>query len=129
MAGNFENVPVLNYSLIRSGHKDEFISELRNALINVGFLYLSSPPVDQDTVNSLLAYIPRLFDLSQEKKDAIRMSNSQHFLGYSRLGSELTKGATDQREQFDFATLHECKWKQGDPEYMRLWGNPQVRRR
>lgn len=46
--------------------------------------------------------------------------------GYSSLGSELTKGAVDQREQFDFGTPYECKWKPGDPDYLKLWGPPQV---
>ena len=54
------------------------------------------------------------------------MANSEHFLGYSRLGAELTKGKVDQREQFDFATRHVCRWKEGDPEYYRLWGPSQV---
>ena len=71
----------------------------------------------------LLSYVPKLFDLPQEKKDAIWMENSQHFLGYTRLGSELTKGKTDQREQFDFATEYECRWKPGDPEYKKLHGS------
>ena len=34
------------------------------------------------------------------------MANSEHFLGYSSLGKELTKGTIDQSEQFDLAT----KW-------------------
>jgi len=55
------------------------------------------------------------------------MANSPHFLGYSRLGAEMTKGAVDQREQFDIATPLEDRWKPGDPEYIRLWGPSQVR--
>lgn len=54
------------------------------------------------------------------------MANSEHFLGYSRLGAELTKGAVDQREQFDFATRHVSRWRKGDPDHYRLWGPPQV---
>lgn len=127
MASNFESIPVLDYSLLTTGRKTEFIAQLRHALINVGFLYLSNSPVDRATIDTLVSYAPRLFEISQAQKDAIRMSNSQHFLGYSRLGAELTKGATDQREQFDFATLHECAWQPGDPEYLKLWGNAQVR--
>ena len=126
MAGNFSSVPVLDYSLIASGKKDEFISQLRHALINVGFLYLANPPVDKQVIETVVEYTPKLFEIPQEDKDAIKMANSQHFLGYSRLGTELTKGATDQREQFDFATRHQCRWKEGDPEYLKLWGSAQV---
>lgn len=53
------------------------------------------------------------------------MANSPHFLGYSRLGAEFTKGKTDYREQFDFATPHETQWRPGAPEYLRLWGPSQ----
>ncbi|KAF8989788.1 iron/ascorbate oxidoreductase [Cyathus striatus] len=72
-----------------------------------------------------VSYIPQLFALPQEEKNKIQMKNSPHFLGYSRLGSELTKGQVDQREQFDFATKHVCRWREGDPDYLRLWGPPQ----
>ena len=54
------------------------------------------------------------------------MQNSQHFLGYSRLGTELTKGATDQREQFDFASPHKNTWTPGSPEFLKLWGDSQA---
>ena len=127
MAGNFESIPILDYTLVSTDREDEFILQLRHAIINVGFLYLQNPPVDKEVVDALLSFVPKLFALPQEKKDAIRMANSQHFLGYSKLGSELTKGATDQREQFDFATDHNCQWKPGDPDYLRLWGQSQVR--
>ena len=126
MAANFDSVPILDYNLVHSGHKQQFILKLRNAAINVGFLYLANPPVDKQVIQTVVEYAPKLFEIPQEEKDAIKMANSQHFLGYSRLGTELTKGATDQREQYDFATRHQCRWKEGDPEYLRLWGSAQV---
>ena len=43
------------------------------------------------------------FALPQERKDALRMTNSPHFLGYSPLGVEHTRGVVDQREQSDLA--------------------------
>jgi len=120
---DFSSVPLLDYSLINSPEgKIKFLDQLRHALINVGFLYLANHPVSQTDVDSLIGYIPKLFALPQEAKDKIRMANSEHFLGYSRLGAELTKGAVDQREQFDFATKHVSRWKEGDPDYYRLWG-------
>jgi len=126
---DFSNIPVLDYSLISSshpGHREVFISQLRYALINVGFLYLKNHTVPQSIVDQLIDFIPGLFDLPQEAKDKIRMQNSQHFLGYSRLGTELTKGQVDRREQYDFATVHKCRWQKGDPDYYRLWGECQV---
>ena len=127
-ATDFSSVPILDYSLLNSPlDRTSFISQLRHALVNVGFLYLSNHPVSQANIDLLISYIPKLFALPQEAKEKIRMIHSQHFLGYSRLGAELTKGAVDQREQFDFATKHACQWKEGDPEYLRIWGPSQVR--
>ncbi|KAL7281369.1 hypothetical protein ACG7TL_004679 [Trametes sanguinea] len=126
-SGNFSSVPILDWSLLstKEGHA-KFIEQLRHALINVGFLYLANPPVAREDIDALIAYTPRLFDLPQEEKESIRMANSPHFFGYTRLGAELTKGKTDQREQFDFGTPYESQWKPGDPEYLRLWGPAQA---
>ena len=127
MAASFSSIPILDWSLLSNseGHT-KFVEQLRYALINVGFLYLSNPPVDREDMDALIQYTPRLFDLPQEDKERIIMANSPHFFGYSRLGAELTKGLTDQREQFDFGTPYENQWKPGDPEYLKLWGPPQV---
>ncbi|KAJ3504536.1 hypothetical protein NLJ89_g7883 [Agrocybe chaxingu] len=123
---DFSAVPALDYSLSSdANHKPKFLAQLRHALIDVGFLYLSNHPVSQPDIDLLISYIPKLFALPQEAKDKIRMVNSEHFLGYSRFGAELTKGAVDQREQFDFATRHICRWEEGDPEHYKLWGPPQ----
>lgn len=55
------------------------------------------------------------------------MHNSEHFFGYNRLGSEFTRGARDLREQFDFGVDFENDWAPGKPDYLRMWGNAQVR--
>lgn len=128
MGGEFTSIPFLDYTLIASGRKEEFVAQLRNAVVNVGFMYLAHPPVDRAVVSRLLELTPKLFDIPQAKKDALRMANSPHFLGYSKLGVELTKGATDQREQFDFATQFDADaWSPGEPDFLRLQGESQVR--
>ncbi|TFK90634.1 Clavaminate synthase-like protein [Polyporus arcularius HHB13444] len=123
---SFSSIPILDYSLLSTpeGHA-KFVEQLRHALIHVGFLYLANPPVSREDMDALIEYTPRLFDLPQEEKEKIRMANSPHFFGYSKLGAELTRGQTDQREQFDFGTLYDNQWKPGDPEYLKLWGPPQ----
>ena len=93
----------------------------------MGFLYLSNHPVSQADTDLLIDYIPKIFALPQEAKEKIALVHSPHFFGYSRLGSELTKGVVDRREQFDFGTKLECRWKEGDPDYLRLPGPSQVR--
>lgn len=129
---DFTSIPILNYVLLSSPDtRPVFIRQLQNALINVGFLYLenATPVPDRAQLfDEVIAYLPRIFALPQERKDAMRMVNSPCFLGYSRLGVERTGGAADQREQFDFATPFEnaCVPGRQQPEYVRLWGPNQV---
>ena len=131
MATNFSSIPILDYGQLKSPEtRPQFISQLLNALTNVGFFYLSNTPVlNSDIIDKLIDYTPKFFDLPQEEKERIRMVHSQHFFGYSRFGAELTKGKVDQREQFDIGTpldKVEGRWKPGDPEYLKLWGHSQV---
>ncbi|KZT42521.1 iron/ascorbate oxidoreductase [Sistotremastrum suecicum HHB10207 ss-3] len=122
---DFSSIPVLDWSLSQGPQKPLFLSQLRHAIINVGFLYLKNHSVPASLVNKVKDYSPKFFDIPQEKKDKLRMANTPHFLGYSRFGAEVTKGEIDQREQLDFATEYECKYKEGDPEYVKLWGPSQ----
>ena len=128
MATNFSEVPVLDYSLLSNpSTRQRFIDELQNALINIGFFYLSNAPVRKEDVAAVVAYAPKFFDLPPDEKERIRMVHSPHFFGYSRFGAEFTRGEVDQREQFDFGTKYENKWVPGEPDYKRLWGSSQVR--
>lgn len=127
MASNFSSIPILDYSFVSDPkRRPEFIAQLQNALINVGFLYLANPPVAKEDIDAVIAYAPKLFDIPQNAKEDIQMVKSPHFFGYSKFGAELTKGAVDQREQYDFGTPYETIWKPGDPEFLRLWGPVQV---
>jgi len=133
---DFTSIPILNYALLSSPDtRTFFIRQLQHALVDVGFLYLenTSPVVvPPGLFDEVIAYLPRIFALPQERKDALRMVNSPCFLGYSRLGVERTGGAADQREQFDFATPFENDHHRvvpagsGLPEYVCLWGPSQV---
>lgn len=124
---DFSSVPVLDYALAKDPEtRLGFLNQLRTALINVGFLYLSNPPVSQDVTNLVIGYAPKLFAFPQEKKDKLSMRNNPHFLGYTRMSAEYTKGKADQREQYDFATAYECQWAPGAPEHLKLWGPAQV---
>ncbi|TCD64837.1 hypothetical protein EIP91_003585 [Steccherinum ochraceum] len=126
MAANFSSVPILDYSLSRNPDtRPEFVRQLRHALIYVGFLYLSNTTVAREDIDAVIDYCPRVFDIPDEAKLKVRMANSPHFFGYSKLGAELTKGQTDQREQYDFGTPYEYQYHPGQPEYAKLWGPSQ----
>ncbi|KAJ5884745.1 Oxoglutarate/iron-dependent dioxygenase [Penicillium taxi] len=104
-ASSFTSIPVLDFSQTQSSStKTAFIASLREALINVGFFYIQNPPISSDIQSDITRNALALFDLSLEKKIDIEMVNSPHFLGYSRLGAEITAYKSDYREQFDFAT-------------------------
>ncbi|KAL5333532.1 hypothetical protein BJX70DRAFT_392121 [Aspergillus crustosus] len=102
---SFTAIPVLDYSQSISAHtKPAFLANLRNALVNVGFFYLTNAPIAPEIRQNVIKKCKAIFDLPLEKKLEIEMVNSKHFLGYSRLGAEITARKQDYREQFDFAT-------------------------
>ncbi|KAE8153113.1 hypothetical protein BDV25DRAFT_127452 [Aspergillus avenaceus] len=118
MAANtpsFTKIPILDYSLSTSPTtKLQFLSDLRNALINVGFFYLINAPISPETQQNVIQKGMEIFDLPLEKKLEIEMINSKHFLGYSQLGAEITARKQDYREQFDAGP--------GEPLYRNIRG-------
>ncbi|KAL4070225.1 hypothetical protein V8B97DRAFT_2007856 [Scleroderma yunnanense] len=127
MATNLPTIPVLDLAVLSDDTKrPEFIALLRYALIDVGFLYLKNHSVPQELIDRVCEYVPRLFNIPQEEKDKLLMINSPHFMGFSRLRTELTGGFIDHREQFDFGTTYETRWKPGiTPDHWGLWGPSQ----
>ncbi|KAL2788523.1 hypothetical protein BJX66DRAFT_327080 [Aspergillus keveii] len=102
---SFTTIPILDYAASTSAAtKSAFLADLRNALVNVGFFYLVNAPIAPSIRENLVKKCKTLFELPLEKKLEIEMVNSKHFLGYSRLGAEITARKQDFREQFDFAT-------------------------
>lgn len=78
-----------------------FLAALKDAIVNVGFFYLKNAGVPSELYQALSEQSSALFNLPLEKKLEIEMVNSKHFLGYSRLGQEITALKNDYREQFD----------------------------
>ncbi|KAI1270883.1 putative hyoscyamine 6-dioxygenase [Xylaria sp. FL0933] len=119
----FESIPTIDLSL--ANHPDTrpaLLEDLRHALIDVGFLYVSNHGVPSPVISDLVDALPALFSLDEEAKRAVALENSPHFLGYSGVGSENTGGAIDLREQFEFATELSATWREGLPLYERLRG-------
>ena len=84
--------------------RELLLEQLRDALFNIGFLYISNHGVPEATIAELTGLMPALFNLSDARKAGLSKLNSPHFLGYSGLAEETTQGKRDFREQFDFAT-------------------------
>ncbi|RPB25227.1 Clavaminate synthase-like protein [Terfezia boudieri ATCC MYA-4762] len=105
MSSSFQSVPVLDYSLsLSSDTKPGFLEQLQYALLEVGFLYIKNTNIDDELIQKVISLGKAFFDLPEEEKLRLEMKNSPHFLGYSRLGNEITKHKTDWREQIDLAT-------------------------
>lgn len=95
---------------------------LREAAHEVGFFFLTGHGVPVALVDRLLDAARRLFALPQADKDAIAMTRSPHFRGYTRLGGELTRGEVDWREQIDVGPQRPSIGGPGKPDYLWLQG-------
>ena len=104
---SFEKVPILDLSKARSpATKQSFLDELRHALLEVGFLYISNTGIDTNLIGNVITQGKAFFDLPEEKKLEIEMKNTKSFLGYNKLGMEITRFKVDWREQVDMSTPH-----------------------
>ena len=98
----FTSVPVLDYAESASpSTRPVFLKALKAAIVNVGFFYLKNTGVPDEVQSEFTEQSIALFNLPLEKKLEIEMVNSKHFLGYARLGQEVTALKNDYREQFD----------------------------
>ena len=106
------SIPILDLSWARSPtQKPHLLEQLRSALFDVGFLYITNHNVPQSTIDNLTSRLPALFNLPEEKRAALGKLNSPHFLGYNGFAEEVTLGKKDLREQFDFATELPAVWQ------------------
>lgn len=101
-------IPILNLlDAFNPDLRDKFLFDMRHSVINTGFFVLtgfsSYGPTEQD-FDELTVEARKLFASTDDIKDEISMVNSPHFLGYTRLGSEITAKKQDWREQIDLAT-------------------------
>ncbi|MFC8409835.1 isopenicillin N synthase family dioxygenase [Arthrobacter sp. NPDC057259] len=122
---SLESLPVLDYSRLNAGPEEasRFRDELRDAMHNVGFLYLSGHGIPQDLVDAMLETSRRFFDLPEEQKLAVENIHSPQFRGYTRMGAELTDRAVDWREQIDIGVERPAvEPGDGVADYWRLEG-------
>ena len=130
---SFDAVPVLDLSRADDASaKPAFLDDLRQALLQVGFLYIRNGGIDPALTEDVVTNCRAFFDLPDEAKLAVEMKNAGSFLGspptctltpwppplrprpgliaaapgYSRLGNETTAHRTDFREQLDLSTPH-----------------------
>ncbi|KAF2225308.1 hypothetical protein BDZ85DRAFT_91654 [Elsinoe ampelina] len=119
---SFDTIPILDLSLARGeATKPAFLKDLRFALLEVGFFYIKGTGIPDDLIHDVIRLGKNFFDLPEDKKLAVEMKNKPSFLGYSKLGLEVTRFKVDWREQIDLSTPHAPPGPQ-DPLYYNLLG-------
>jgi isopenicillin N synthase-like dioxygenase len=100
-----KKIPVLDLKFANdTAKRGLLLDQLRDALFNVGFLYICNHGVSEEVIGSLSSKLPTLFHLPPERKRELSKTNSPQFLGFSDFAQETTQGKLDLREQYDIAT-------------------------
>ena len=83
----FTEIPILPLpQALDPATKPQFLDSLRDALLNVGFLYLSETGLPDQLVKDVIEQCHAFFEkLPQEEKEKIEMKNQKSFLGWSRV--------------------------------------------
>lgn len=116
-------LPVLDLRRRHGDDRQTFLTELRRAARDVGFFVVTGHGVAPELETSLDDAVRRFFALPVAERLAIENTGSPHFRGYSRVGTELTAGRADQREQIDVGPEREAVLRHdGDPVWTGLVG-------
>lgn len=100
------SIPILDLSAARSSDgsfRQDFIAELREAAHAVGFFQIINYGATESQVYDLFGVMKRFFNLPLEERLKLGNRKSPHFRGYAGLGTEVTRGRVDSREQIDFS--------------------------
>ncbi|AVJ55469.1 2-oxobutyrate oxidase [Idiomarina sp. OT37-5b] len=94
-----QQLPIISYKQLDTQAERE---RLLWAASEVGFFYLVEHGLSEADLDAVLRVSRRFFALSQAAKEQVSMAYSPHFRGYNAVGQEVTAGAVDMREQFDW---------------------------
>ena len=104
---SFDSIPILDLSHADSPiTKPALLDSLRHALLEVGFLYIKNTNVPPELISKVITLGKAFFQLPEEEKLKCEMKNAKSFLGYNKLGMEITRFKVDWREQIDLSTPH-----------------------
>ena len=103
-------IPVLDLGTARQddgSFSPNFIEQLRHATHHVGFFQITGYGASPGQPERLLDLIRRFFALPLEERMKLDNRLSPHFRGYTRMGTEVTQGRADAREQIDYSPERE----------------------
>ncbi|MEU9231302.1 isopenicillin N synthase family dioxygenase [Streptomyces subrutilus] len=100
-----------------------FLEKLHAAARDTGFLHLTGHGVTDAESARILELTRAFFALPEADRLSVSNLNSPHFRGYTRIGHELTGGASDWRDQLDVGAERPAPAVgPGDPAYLWLEG-------
>ena len=107
----------------RSAAGRKCVERLREACHRPGFCYLVGHRVPASLDSAVFGSSREFFALPDAEKQGLAIANSPHFRGYTVLGDERTRGASDWREQLDVGAEEPAAVvRPGDPPWCRLRG-------
>ncbi len=107
----------------QSAAGDVFVEALREVCHGPGFCYLVGHGIPTELEAAVLAVGRAFFALPGAERRALGIANSPHFRGYTELGAERTRGASDWREQLDLGPEEPAETLgPGAPAWRRLRG-------
>lgn len=122
-APHLTSLPLIDISRFGGPDREAFLDELRYAAHEVGFFYVVGHGIDRSVTDAVFATAREFFALPVEQRLEIENVNSPYFRGYTRVGTEVTAGAADQRDQLDFGPDRPPRTLgPDDPPYLRLIG-------
>ena len=99
MDDDFTTIPIIDLVLAESpATKPQFLLQLRNALVRVGFFYIRNHGITADMQQNAKDQSIEFFNLPLEKKLEVETVHSKHFVGYNRMDAEKTATQIDHNE-------------------------------
>ncbi len=120
------HLPILDISQLRTNPNNAAARrtafQLRDICHHQGFCYIVGHGMAA-RLELLTRHMQGFFKLPKAQREALNISGSRHFRGYTVLGDELTGGERDWRDQMDFGDeLPAEKLGPNDPAWLNLRG-------
>ncbi|MFI8264846.1 MULTISPECIES: isopenicillin N synthase family dioxygenase [unclassified Streptomyces] len=117
-------LPVIDLSQADDpAQRPDFLKKLHAVARDTGFLYLTGHGITDSETARILELTRAFFALPEADRLAVSNLNSPHFRGYTRIGHELTGGASDWRDQLDVGAERTApELGPDDPAYLWLEG-------
>ncbi|WP_051696590.1 isopenicillin N synthase family dioxygenase [Streptomyces sp. NRRL S-244] len=117
-------LPVIDLSQADDpAQRGDFLKKLHAVARDTGFLYLTGHGITEAETARILELTRAFFALPEADRLAVSNLNSPHFRGYTRIGHELTGGASDWRDQLDVGAERPAPaLGPDDPAYLWLEG-------